>query len=196
VLAQGLNIKRYPVCYAIHRGADAALSLHPQVAQRLEAIDEVVVTLGQLQADMLRAHRPVTGLDAKFSAQYTLACALARGHVDLADLRDPAVNDPIVQTLLRKVRVMPVQERDHQEPLFSPQDELLIRMADGTHLKAEPVRRALGHASRPVSDSHLQQKFMACAQISLDAAGAQDWWDAAMAAADSRVAWPGDCPTS
>jgi 2-methylcitrate dehydratase PrpD len=196
VLAQGLNIKRYPVCYAIHRGADAALSLHPQVAQRLEAIDEVVVTLGQLQADMLRAHRPVTGLDAKFSAQYTLACALARGHVDLADLRDPAVNDPIVQTLLRKVRVIPVQERDHQEPLFSPQDELLIRMADGTHLKAEPVRRALGHASRPVSDSHLQQKFMACAQISLDAAGAQDWWDAAMAAADSRVAWPGDCPTS
>ncbi|MEY2617919.1 MAG: hypothetical protein RL522_921 [Pseudomonadota bacterium] len=190
VLAQGLNIKRYPVCYATHRIADAALALRPQVAARLESIQEVVATLGQLQADMLRAHRPVTGLDAKFSAQYTIACALVRGHVDLMDLTDAAVNDPKVQTLLRKVRVITVQERDALEPLFSPQDDLSIRLTDGTTVQAEPVRRALGHASRPVSDAELQEKFMACARISLDARGAQAWWDAAMAAADTPVAWP------
>ncbi len=55
IVQQGLSVKRYPVCYAAHRVVDAALSLHPQLRQRLGDIQEVVAEIGQLQAAMLRS---------------------------------------------------------------------------------------------------------------------------------------------
>lgn len=162
LLRQGLNIKRYPVCYALHRAVDAALALRPRLQGRPERIDRIVVELGRLQAAMLRAPRPQTGLDAKFSAEYALACALHRGRLGLADLHDEAVREPALQALLRRVEVRPVDGQDAEEPLFSPADRLHLRLDDGTWLEAEPVRRALGHASRPIDDAALRAKFDDC----------------------------------
>lgn len=190
LLRQGLNIKRYPVCYATHRAIDAALELHPRVAGRLDEVEDVTVTLGRLQAAMLRSSRPTDALDAKFSAEYTVACALARGHVDLQDLTNERVNEATVQDLLRKIRVQPVEESDAEEPLFSPEDRLSVRLADGTVLQAEPVRRARGHASRPVGEPELREKFMSCARIAMDAQQAVRWWQAATTAGDEKVRWP------
>ncbi len=188
---QGLNVKRYPVCYAVHRLIDAALELHPLLVARSHEIVEVTATLGKLQAAMLRSSRPANGLDAKFSAEFGVACALLRGHVDLQDLADEQVVQASVQALLRKVRVVTVDEADALEPLFSPEDRLSVGLSDGSVLQAQPVRRAQGHASRPVDDAQLRAKFMACARLSLpreDLASA--WWQAAMAPARALVRWP------
>lgn len=190
VLQQGLNVKRYPACYATHRIIDAALALRPQVLPRLAEVEEIVAEIGTLQAAMLRSTRPATALDAKFSAEFTIACALERGHVDLQDLTDASVNEAGVQALLRKVRVVPQEDRDAEEPLFSPVDRLTVRLRDGTALHAEPVHRALGHASRPIGDDELRRKFLSCAAFAMDAARAAQWWDAAMAPPDASVRWP------
>lgn len=182
ILRQGLNIKRYPVCYALHRAVDAALALRPRLLGRLDEIEQVTIALGRLQAAMLRSPRPVTGLDAKFSAEYALACALLRGRLGLADLSDKAVNEPEVQALLRRVQVQPQDEQDPEEPLFSPADLLRVQLADGSWLAADPVRRALGHAARPIDDAALRAKFDDCG-------GPPEAWAAVMASADSdRVA--------
>ena len=188
---QGLNVKRYPACYATHRIIDAALALRPRLQDHLAEIDEVTVRIGRLQAAMLRSSRPDTPLDAKFSAEFTVACALARGHVELGDFTQERVVEPAVQSLLRKVRVQLVAEQDCDEPIFSPADQVIVRLRGGSTLEAEPVRRALGHASRPIDDAALHQKFMGCAGFALDAATARRWWDAAMAPADEPVRWPG-----
>lgn len=193
ILQQGLNVKRYPVCYATHRIIDAALSVRAELAGRLDQVEEIVAQIGELQAAMLRSSRPITALDAKFSAEFTIACALARGHVDLQDLTDAGVNAQDVQALLRKVRVVAQAERDPQEPLFSPEDRLTIRLRDGTAIEATPVQRALGHASRPVGDVELRAKFLACAAFALDASAVAQWWDAAMAPAQALVRWPFGC---
>ncbi len=190
IARQGLNIKRYPACYATHRIIDAALSLQPGLAGRIEEIDLVTVTIGRLQAAMLRSSRPDTPLDAKFSAEYTVACALARGHVDLQDFTEEQVTEPQVQGLLRKVVVLTTHEQDAEEPLFSPADRLTVRFRDGRALEAEPVRRALGHASRPIDDASLRAKFLRCATLALDGPTAQRWWEAAMAPAAAPVRWP------
>ena len=190
LVRQGLNIKRYPACYATHRIIDAALSLRSQLEGRLGEIEEIVAEIGQLQAAMLRSNRPQTGLDAKFSAEFTIACALARGHVDLQDLADASVRQPDVQALLRKVRVVVQSEADPEEPLFSPEDRLTVRLRGGTIVQAVPVRRALGHASRPVGEPELKAKFMACARTALTNEGASAWWSAAMADPHDPVRWP------
>lgn len=178
IVHQGLNIKRYPVCYALHRAVDAALALRPRLLGRLGEIEHITITMGRLQAAMLRASRPVTGLDAKFSAEYALACALLRGQLGLADLRDDAVNASDVQALLRRVQVQAVDLQDAEEPLFSPADLLQVQLRDGTRLDAEPVHRALGHASRPIDDAALQAKFTDCG-------GSPAAWAAVMHSHDS-----------
>jgi aconitate decarboxylase len=187
---QGLNIKRYPVCYATHRIVDAAISLHERLGAEVDAIESVTAHIGRLQAAMLRSSRPVTGLDAKFSAEYTIACGLLRGHVDLPDLDDDSVNEADVQALLRRVRVVAVDEIDTEEPLFSPQDRLEVRFTDGRVMTAEPVHRALGHASRPIPLDALRAKFMACVRLARSEAEATTWWQAAMASSDAKVVWP------
>lgn len=192
IARQGLNIKRYPACYAAHRIIDAALSLQPELAGRIDEVDAVTVRIGRLQAAMLRASRPDTPLDAKFSAEYTVACALARGHVDLEDFDAGRVMDPQVQALLRKVTVQATEEQDGEEPIFSPADSMTVRLRDGSTLEADPVRRALGHASRPIDDASLREKFMRCAGRALEPASALRWWEAAMAPPAAPVRWPGD----
>jgi 2-methylcitrate dehydratase PrpD len=183
ILRQGLNIKRYPVCYALHRAVDAALALRPQLAGRLERIERITIALGRLQAAMLRSSRPVTGLDAKFSAEYALACALLRGRLGLAELRDEAVVAADVQALLRHVQVEPLDAQDPEEPLFAPADLLRVQLQDGRWLEAEPVRRALGHASRPIDDAALLAKFIDCG-------GTPAAWAALMHADDSAPVAP------
>jgi aconitate decarboxylase len=190
LLAQGLSIKRYPVCYASHRMIDAALELHERLGARAAQIRDVVVRLGHHQAAMLRASRPGNALDAKFSAEFTVACALLRGHVDLQDLTDASVNEAQVQALLRQVRVEVTEESDAQDPLFSPEDHVRVRLSDGTELAATPVRRAQGHASRPLTDEKLKEKFLSCAGVSLPPDRALAWWDAVMAPPGQPVAWP------
>ena len=184
---QGLNIKRYPVCYALHRAVDAAATLHPALAGRTSEIEQVVVHLGRLQAAMLRSSRPTTGLDARFSAEYAVACMLLRGHVQLADFDDAQVNDAAVQALLRKVTVQPDAAVDALEPIFSPADHVEVLLRDGTHLVSEPVARALGHATRPIDATALQVKFDDCAGRSAEPPLAARLWARLMHAGDDEV---------
>ena len=177
IVCQGLNIKRYPVCYALHRAVDAALALRPRLLAESSPIEHIHVAMGRLQVAMLRASRPVTGLDAKFSAEYALACALLRGRLGLAELRDEAVNAPDVQALLRRVQVQVLDQQDAQEPLFSPADRLRVQLRGGRWLEAEPVGRALGHATRPIDDAALRTKFDDCG-------GTPAVWSAVMDSAD------------
>ncbi len=189
IVIEGISIKRYPVCYAAHRIADAAVTLHARLGARVDEVDEITAELGELQAAMLRASRPETGLDAKFSAQFIVACALLRGHVDLADLADAEVRDPAIQALLRRVRVVALAERDSDDPLFSPADRLTVRLRDGQRIEAEPVRRALGHACRPIGTGELRRKFEGCASgLGDDTVGR--WWASVTAPLDAPVRWP------
>ena len=190
IVRESLSIKRYPTCYAGHRAIDAALSLQPRLRGRLRDIDEVVVEIGELQAAMLRHPNPTNALEARFSAQYAVACALARGRVELRDLHEQAVRQADVQALLGKVRVVTLAARDPLEPLFSPEDRVWVRLHDGSPPLCAAVQRPLGHASRPLDDGALRDKFLGCAAIHLDATAALAWWDSAMAPLQQPVCWP------
>lgn len=187
---QGLNIKRYPVCYAAHRLIDATLSLQASVQSQLEFIEHIDVHIGHLQAAMLRSSRPQNGLDAKFSAEFAVACALSQGHVNLDDLDDANITQAHIQSLMQLVRVHPVTTQDPEDPLFSPYDQLTIHLSDGSSLISEPVSKALGHAQRPIGEAELHEKFLDCAQRTLTASQASQWWSSCNAPDKEPVAWP------
>ena len=160
ILRLGLNVKRYPVCYGIHRAIDAILDLEV-AAGDVESVD---VRIGRLQARMLRHQAPQTALDAKFSAQFAMACALLRRRVGLADLTDEFVRTDGVQKLMQRVHVRTTDEDDPQEPLFAPYDMVSIRLKNGTVFDSKHVKYARGHARNPIGLEELRSKFRDCTQ--------------------------------
>lgn len=177
ILRLGLNVKRYPVCYALHRSIDGLLSLNSRNKIPVERIKEVELRIGKLQAGILRHSRPQTGLDAKFSAEFAAACALVAGRVGLAELTDEFVRSARVQALLPKVRVTTVDDPDPDEPLFAKSDVARVTLADDSVLAGDPVSHALGHARNPIGLEELRAKFDDCVGQALDASGRRDLFE-------------------
>ena len=167
VLKNGLNIKRYPVCYALHRCIDGLLALGSGEKIIPEKIKEIELSIGRFQAGMLRHSRPQTALDAKFSAEFAAASAVVAGGVGLAQLRDEFVRSAPVQALFPRVKVTAVDDPDPDEPLFARSDAVRVTLSDGTVLAGGPVRYALGHARNPIGLDELRAKFDDCVGVAL-----------------------------
>lgn len=160
IVRYGINIKRYPVCYALHRAIDTAL----QLEVKPDEVELIEVRLGKHQAAMLRHSSPQTAPDAKFSAEFAMAAALLQRRVGLSELTDDFVRSERVQALMRKVRVTTTDEADADEPLFAPFDVLGVRLSDGSVLTRESKRHARGHAHDPLTLDELRAKFDDCTQ--------------------------------
>lgn len=162
ILRLGLNVKRYPVCYLLHRSIDGLLDLKSKNDFSVEKIEEIELTIGKLQAEVLRHSPPQTGLEAKFSAEFAAASSVVAGRVGLAELTDEFVRSQPVQSLLPKVRITTVEGADPDEPYFAPHDSVTVRLADGRTLSSGPIRYARGHARNPIGMDELRAKFEDC----------------------------------
>jgi 2-methylcitrate dehydratase PrpD len=87
----GINVKRYPTCYATHRSIDAMLGLVSQHKLKPDDVREIRAHTGVTQKLMLRNSKPQTGLEAKFSMEFAMASALIAGRVSLSELTDEFV---------------------------------------------------------------------------------------------------------
>jgi 2-methylcitrate dehydratase PrpD len=158
----GLSIKRYPMCYCAHRTIDATLDLKAQRAVKLDDIAAIEVMLGKIQAVTLKNHRPATGLDAIFSAEFGVAAALVAGNVGLAQVSDEFVARADVQALIGRVSVVANEDYDPDWPAMSRFDQVRMRLTDGETMTSDPVYRALGDAKRPLAPAELTAKFLDC----------------------------------
>lgn len=100
----GLAIKVFPCCYALQRPISALADL------ACDGLDPATVTRIVLRTPKatvapLIHHRPLTGLQAKFSLEYAVATALLDAHQGFASFTDEAVCRPEAQRLLRLVEV-------------------------------------------------------------------------------------------
>jgi 2-methylcitrate dehydratase PrpD len=169
----GINVKRYPICYATHRAIDAALALRAAQNVAADAVAEVRVHTGETQRLMLRNRAPQTGLEAKFSMEFPMASALIAGRVGLRELTDEFVTRADVQELMTRVKVTTTPElaKDWDQP-FAPVDDVTFVLKDGRELKADPVTRPKGSWQRRLTQDELREKFVDCAQDTLgDGAG-------------------------
>jgi 2-methylcitrate dehydratase PrpD len=167
----GINVKKYPCCYNTHRTADAVLALAPKASRDIDAITGITVIVEPGGADPLIRHRPVTGLEAKFSAEYVVAAILLDGKLSLASFTDAAVQRRQAQKLLRKVTIS-----DSATPPFGDKtfdyaySAVEVATAGGTCAERVDVPR--GDARLPLTDAELDEKFRDC--VSYSGSG----WDA------------------
>ncbi|HEV2281238.1 MAG TPA: MmgE/PrpD family protein [bacterium] len=164
VVSPGMNVKRYPCCYATHRAADAVLDLAREHELRGADVEgaEVVVPPGGLAA--VTRDRPRTGLEGKFSLPYVVAAAVLDGRVALDTFTDEMVQRPEAQALLRAVR--PIE--DPGIPVeFNAIEEgyvvVKIRRRGGAILEKR-VDYPRGAHQNPLAAGELHAKFRDCAR--------------------------------
>jgi 2-methylcitrate dehydratase PrpD len=169
LLEHGLNVKKYPCCYGIHRAADAALVVYED-GVRADDVDSMCLTLQPGGQEAIIHHRPSTGLHGKFSAEYVMAACLLDGRVGLPTFTDAAVSRPAAQALLRRVSL-----REAPTPPFGPSTfehayaALEITLTDGRVIRGRcDIPR--GDARAPLSDQELEAKFCDCLTFA-----AADW---------------------
>jgi 2-methylcitrate dehydratase PrpD len=127
-----------------------------------EDIGHVYLTMGPAQASMLRNKHPVTGLEAKFSAQFAVASAVVARQVGLSQLTDAFATRPDVSALYGKVTVTTVDTACPLEPAFALTDRVVIETKNGKKFDSGEIRFPLGNAKNPIDAAGLKAKFMDC----------------------------------
>jgi 2-methylcitrate dehydratase PrpD len=91
ILDSGLMFKKYPCCGATHAPIDAALDLVREQALNVHEIESITIAMNKRR--LPHVDRPIvtTGLEAKFSVQYTVAAALADGAIRLRHFSDATI---------------------------------------------------------------------------------------------------------
>jgi 2-methylcitrate dehydratase PrpD len=104
---------------------------------------------------VLRFANPQTALEAKFSMQFTAACAMLRGRVALVDLDDAFVTSDAVQSMFAKVRFTHLPPNADGSPPLA--DRVVITTRDGRVLDSGELARARPH-------TRLKEKFLDCCE--------------------------------
>ncbi len=130
-------MKKYPACYCTHRAIDGMLDLVRERDVKPGDVASVTVTLSENFATILRNHLPQTGLAAKFSIEFAMACALVARRVGLAELTDDFVRRPDVQALMKLVSVQISTEPDPGYPGAALADQVTIGLTGGGTLEGE-----------------------------------------------------------
>ncbi len=167
LLSSGVAVKPYPSCACTHSIIDAALELRRQHQIRPEEVAEVTVGVNALVPRILIHSDPRTGLEAKFSAEFSAAAALCEGRVGIATFRDDKTRDPAIRALMPRVRmrVDPDIPGDLERHVWT---RVTVRLVDGRRWSVGP-REVPGHPRNPLTDDALREKFEECARLALPA---------------------------
>jgi len=157
IQASGIEVKKYPMCYAAHRAIDGIIDLRTSNSDvELGAVQQITVTGSHGAFAPLIYDAPQSGLEAKFSLPYGIATALADGNVGFCSFNDAAVRRPEIQSFLPLVR-----KQEAEGGLFPRWVELDIHLRDGRrlHRRIDDLR---GSAKLPLSDMELLDKARDC----------------------------------
>ncbi len=165
IVEPGIAIKQYPCCGSTHPAIDAMLMLAYEHDLRAEQVERVVSRTHPRRLQHTNRPEPASALDAKFSVQYCVACALARRRVVLSDFEGDAWADPAIRALMTRVTAEPDSLADQQPDHFGA--EIVVYLRDGRQL-AKRVAKAAGRTSaNPLPISRIESKFIDCASHAL-----------------------------
>jgi len=157
----GVNVKKYPSCFAAHRSIDGMLGLIQDTDLTPEQVEKVEVTISRRNRSTLRYAQPQTVPEAKFSVQFAMAAALIARGCGLMELREEFVLRADVQALMRRVEVLPEDREDATRPGEAPEDIVTVHTRDGRALTCS-VDYVRGGPERPLAPGELRTKFNDC----------------------------------
>ena len=164
---RGVVIKPYPCGVAIHPGIDAALDLRKQFEVQPDDIERIEIGVTHYTFDKLSYHMPATGLEAKFSMEYGVACALVENRVTVESFTDQAVQTAPIQKLLPRIKMFIDDEIERAWKIGSRPVHLRIWLKNRQVLEKK-VDISRGNPEFPLTAAELAAKFADCAKFSLE----------------------------
>lgn len=177
LLTPGVDIKRFPTCYASHAAADAIADIVAEHGLGDLDIEKVVCEVPPLVASNLTYDRPRTGNEAQFSLPFAVAAMVVFGDITLDHLETPALFDPRLRALMARVemRVTDRFDADVGARRAGPEcASVSVTTVTGEHIEGF-APSALGSAGRPLPRETLESKFLTCATRAVDATTAEAW---------------------
>jgi 2-methylcitrate dehydratase PrpD len=167
ILTTGVAVKPYPSCACTHSIIDSALELRRVEGIRADEVEEVTVGVAAGVPRILIHSRPRTGLEAKFSAEFSAAAALLDGRVGMATFQDDRAQDPGLRRLMERIRVVvdPEIPTDLERHMWT---RMTVRLKGGRSASISP-RPVPGHPANPLTLEALREKFRECAALVLPA---------------------------
>lgn len=181
VIDSGLEIKKYPLCYATHRTIDGVLDLRSEFGLTVDQIKHVDVTSNYRAMVPLIHPRPQTGLEAKFSMHYAVAAAIHDGHVKLGSFTDVAVLRPSIQQFFEKVHTK--EDGGSASPRWN---RIVIVTKSGKTLEKR-VTQLRGGSNSPLTHAELLDKATDCLLHGGCHESPKAFFDAALAIEHTRV---------
>jgi aconitate decarboxylase len=168
IVAPGYAIKLFPSQFGTHFAITAALELRRQIPAPA-AMRRVVLT-APVMAYVDRP-RPKTGLDGKFSLQYTAAVALLDGKVSIGSFTDARLAERDMQELLGKfeVRLDPAIPGRFEDMHI----DLCVELDDGRMLKTRCNGPRGKWGTPPISDAEHLVKVRDCLATRLQPAAGE-----------------------
>jgi 2-methylcitrate dehydratase PrpD len=159
----GYAIKLFPAKFSTHYGISAALALRPAVPSPGD-IKAVRVVAAEVPSS--NRPSPKSGLDGKFSVQYTVAAALLDGYVGLQTFTDERLFSLDMQALLPKIdfRMLSGMPSTYNAGRFA---EVEIDLADGSLLMERCERPRGSWGAPPASEDERLAKARSCLAVFL-----------------------------
>lgn len=191
LVSSGIEVKKYPLCYATHRALDGVLDLRREHGLTLADVGSVHVRASAGALTPLIHQRPQTGLEAKFSMQYAVTAALLDGGIGLSSFIDAAVLRPQAQAFFPQVTAVDASEGG----TFPRWTEIAFELRNGERLQRR-VDVLRGSAEAPLSLQELRAKVQDCLEwgharadldrlfegaLSIDRMPVRQWLDSAVA---------------
>lgn len=166
--------KAFPTEALTHQPITAALEVMKENNLDLKEVEEVLVETTTRGADILSdpsKYKPTTKETADHSLPYCIAVAVAKGNVLPSDFEEDALRDPLVWSLLDKIKVIANPEIDALFPKVK-RAIVTIKTSKGEFKKQEDF--AKGQPERPLSEEELVSKFKANSEKKISPSGMED----------------------
>ncbi|TET09278.1 MAG: MmgE/PrpD family protein [Candidatus Atribacteria bacterium] len=157
--------KAFPTEALTHQPITAALEVMQENSIDPKEVKEVLVETTTRGADILSdpsKYKPTTKETADHSLPYCIAVAVAKGNVLPSDFEEDALRDPLVRSLLDKIKVVANPEIDNLFPKIK-RAIVTIKTSKGKYKKQEDFSK--GQPERPLSEEELISKFKANSKI-------------------------------
>jgi 2-methylcitrate dehydratase PrpD len=162
-VAKGVAIKPYPCGNLQQPAMDKLKELVLANDIRPEQVERLAIRSHRLMPLNLTYHRPTTGLEGKFSMEFSLASILVLRRAGLAEYTDEVVNRADVQDAIRKMDYTVFSDEEAEANGWHLWTTFLdLTLANGRTLSAR-ADAAKGSASMPMSEEEVADKFRDCA---------------------------------
>ena len=152
----GIEVKKYPACYGIHRPLDGLFDLMAECSFGLEDVERVDIETSYGALAPLLRRPPRDGTEGKFSMEYTIAAAIADRGIRLSSYADEAVTRHNIAPYLGRIAAREVTA------IMTPRWASIAIVFKNGQIRKRRIDALRGSPHLPLSDEELLAKVSDC----------------------------------